>query len=289
MNFIFTPLAGKDNDAQEVEVDVLYTRLTDPKIQVKLIKYRDKYCCFSALSNYETQMDEILHNIFKKYKNPKAVQKTYLITPTKKTLEIQKMLNNQVLIEPSNTPLQWSGYNLEYTERVELIDISIFFKYLWCDQLLNYTGTGIHFCKHKLQKYVKYVLSTIECSSSSYRTNIESIVEFVRTRYVNDLNSIISLNLNEFLSNFDMNSMFRLFLEWHMTLGIVPFFERKHNETLDVQDIHSMFSSETLQPLLTIQNEIPPMSDVSVILIDDKIECWHLPSKKKSTTWELVK
>lgn len=126
MNFIFTPLAGKDNDAQEVEVDVLYTRLTDPKIQVKLIKYRDKYCCFSALSNYETQMDEILHNIFKKYKNPKTVQKTYLITPTKKTLEIQKMLNNQVLIEPSNTPLQWSGYNLEYTERVELIDISIF-------------------------------------------------------------------------------------------------------------------------------------------------------------------
>lgn len=274
----------KEDEKKRAETDLLYKHLGDSKIKVSLVKHRDRYVPFSAVLGFEKQLDEILTNCFSNRSDPDEVNHIYLVTPSFKTLSIHKMLHNQVYIQEKSNPKQWSGFNIDFEQRLQYVDVKKFINYLWCDQLLNVTGFGDKVCRLKLERYVKGILSNLNCLSCTDTSMLENAVEFVKSRYLNELDMIISENLNAFITSFNLNTVFRLFLEWDMILGAVPFRQVDQIDTDSLNRIKqskTCFSTSTFQQLLTLRNTIPAIGEVAVILCRDKIECWHLPTKEK--------
>ena len=285
VDFLFKPSCEqKENNDNEVEeMNLLYKQLCDPTLKIKLIKQRDKYVAFSPLANYENHLDKIMSGMVAAKSNPDIINQIYLASPTGKSISIYKMLHNQVCIEETGCPNDWSGFNIEYKDRVKYIDLKMFFKYLWYDQLLNSNTKTSTFCKFKLDKYVRNVLSCLNCQCCSDDLMIERIAEHVKSRYINDLDSMISTTLNDFLSEHDLNTSFKRFLEWNMLLGLVPYRKSSQKDTVNIlnaKEMNTCFSQIVLKKLLTICNDIPPVSEVAAFVCNDQIQFWHLPTQE---------
>lgn len=271
-------------DERRAEDDFLYRHLSDSKLKVNLVKHRDRYVSFSAVAKFEKQLDEILTGYVGNRSDPDEVKQVYLVSPSFKTLSIHKMLHNQVYIQEKGNPKQWSGFNIDFEQRLQYVDVRKFINYLWCDQLLNVTGFGDKVCRFKLEKYVKGILSNLNCLSCTDASMLEKTIEHVKSRYVNELDMVISESLNTFMSLFNLNSVFKLYLEWDMVLGAVPVRQVNLTDTDSlnrVKQTKTCFSTATLHRLLTVCNIIPTIEEVAVILCRDEIECWHLPTKEK--------
>jgi len=283
INIDFTPLLNKKENVEQSEDErILLKQLNDPSVKINLIKHRDEYCSFSSVSTYERQINHILT----KYANAKhdldSIRDVRLVSPTKKTLAIHKMLHNQVYIQESGAPMQWSGFNLEYNERLQYIDIASFLRYLWYDQLLNYSGTGPAFCKLKLEKYVKGVVANISCTNTRIDDDlVASITKFVQSKYISDLNTTVSRYMNAFLLKHALNEKFRLYLEWCIILGFVPYKKSEKCKPIIKLETFSDLPKIDLQHLFTIANDIPAISDVAIFVVNNTIECWHLPTESQ--------
>lgn len=282
MEILFHP--KKETTNQTNQDELLYKQLCDPSTRVKLIKIRDHFASFSLIFNFEKQIDDILYKALTKQSDITDFQDVYIVFPTQKTLHIHKMLHNHVIIEEANNPKQWSGFNIEIQQRLQYIDLRKFLNYLWCDMLLNYTNGGSKVCKQKLEKYVKCVLTDLNCDSHCEFSMLENVINHVKSKYMNDLEMFISSTINSFIFNTDLDQMFIRFIEWRLVLGAVPFLAQPvvDNLTLKrIKQLNSCFKMQSLNELLTLQNTIPPMEEVAVILKGNEVECWHLPSGAK--------
>ena len=286
IEFLFQPqrVQKKRDDNEHDEINLLYKQLHDPVLKIKLIKQRDKYVSFSPLANYEANLDKILSDMVQTKSEPDVINHIYLVSPTVKTLSIGKMLNNQVFIEETGCPKDWSGFNIEYKDRIKYIDMKLFFKYFWNEQLLNVNNNPSKFCKFKLEKYIKNLLSCLNCQSCTDESMIEDISKYIKSRYIHDLDSMISTTLTTFLSENDLGNAFKRYFDWNMLLGVVPFIKRNEKDKKifqTVKEMNSCFSQAVLKKLLNVYNDIPPISEVAVILCNDQIQFWHLPTQEQ--------
>lgn len=273
---VFTPLS-KDKESKENDV-LLYDKLSDPVMKLKLIKQRDKYKSFAATADYEKQFDTMMIKLLGDKKDPTLIRNIYILSPTFKSLSIYKMLYNIVNIQGSGCASQWSGFNVEFLERIKSIDIKQFFRYLWCEQLLG--GSKVISCR--LHKYVKGILSNLNCFAYHDETMTEKIADHIKSRFRLDLNGILSTSIESFVSKFNLNEQFERLFQWDMILGIVPLISKRKTDLSPLKKIRKeqmCFKTETIKGLLTINNTIPSLSEVAVILNGSKIECWHLPSE----------
>ena len=283
-DLIFThPNSEKEaNESKSSENELLFRRLCNPNVALKIIKDRDKCVEFNVTSNFENNLDEILLTKLKKTSTPQ-ISDVYIVSPTMKCLNIYKMLNNIVCIEPSGNAKMWSGFNVEYEQRHQSIDLKKFLAYLWYDQLLNHND-GTNVCKFKLEKYVRGILSKLNCLTCSDISMIDRIVEHVQERYINDIESIVSTGVNSFMFHLSVEESFKVFTEWIMLLGAVPYLPCHEIDNKTVKRLRAMnacFSDDILKQILSVRNIIPPICEVAVILCNNELECWHLPTKTK--------
>jgi len=258
----------------------LYEKICDPCVRLKMIKERDTFISFNTTSNFEKQFDNMMTKLLRKNKDPSMINSVYIVNPTFKSLSIHKMLNNIVYLQENGCAKQWSGFNIQYLQKIQFMNVKTFFEYLWYEQLLGSSTV----CESRLEKYVKNILSKFHCLSYIDEALVEKIVEHVNTRFQFDLKDIISKSIDSFISRNDIQSAFLNFLEWKMILGIVPVMQNTELDEatfkeFDISD--TCLNTDTVKLLLTIRNKIPSISEVTVILKGSEIECWHLPSETR--------
>ena len=281
-DLLFTHPYPEKEVNESSENELLFKRLCNPNVALKVIKDRDIFVEFSVTSSFEKHLDEILLAKLKKTSTPQ-ISDVYIVSPTRKCLNIYKMLNNIVCIESSGNARMWSGFNVEYEQRQQSIDLKKFLAYLWYDQLLNHND-GTNVCKFKLEKYVRGILSKLNCLTCPDTSMIERIVEHVQERYISDIESIVSTGVNSFMFQMSVEDDFKIFLEWIMILGAVPYLAYHEIDNQTVKRLHAMnacFSDDILKHILGVRNKIPPICEVAVILCRNELECWHLPTKTK--------
>lgn len=280
--FSSNQLTKNDDKSKSIQIDMLYEQLCNPHIALKIIKDRDRFVTFNAICDFETNLDEILLTKLEASSDPQ-INNVFLVSPTVKCLNIYKMLNNIVCIEDSGRTQMWSGFNVEYEQRLQCIDLGKFMSYLWYDQLLNHND-GATVCKFKLEKYVRGILSKLNCLVCPDVSLIDKIVEHVQERYINDIDSIVSTGVNSFMSKLSLRESFRIYSEWLMIFGAVPYLPCNETDNATMKQLHTLnscFSDDILKHVLSVSNKIPPISEVAVLLLHNEIECWHLPTKTK--------
>ena len=142
----------------------LYNLLCEPSVQLRMIKRRDNFSQVTSTSNFEPEFDYMMEKLLTK-KQPESIQEIFIIHPTVKSVNIYKMLYNMITIPGSGVPNNWSGYNVEYLQRIDYIDIRTFCRYLWYDQFLNAkTFVKTEICKNKFEQYVNNSISQL-CSA----------------------------------------------------------------------------------------------------------------------------
>ena len=278
--------ALSESEIQEKQNILLFDALSNPDIKIKMIKQRDRYSSFTSLSNYENIFDSLLTKCFPKKSDHSLMNKVFIVTPTDKTVGIHKMLYDQVYIQSIDAPKQWSGYNTEYMKRVNKIDIETFLKYIWNDQLLNFTDTNVKVCKNKLESYVKNLLSSLNVLKSSRldESVIENITQYIKERYITEFEMMISTNIREFSFRNNISETLSLFIEWDTILGCIPFYKNTETDSSllsDVKKNHSCFPTSKLEQLLTVSNIVPPLNEVAVFLVENELQCWHLPTEQR--------
>lgn len=271
--------AQEKEDSKDHDV-FLYHELSEPTMKLRMIKQRDRFASFTATSNYEKEFDNIMIKILQENKDPKMINSVFIINPTFKSLSIYKMLNNFIYIRETGIANQWSGFNVQYQQRIKTLDLKVFFQYLWYEQLLG----SSKLCGGKLEKYVEGILSDLRCTGTCDESMISQIIDHVKSRYNTELKSKLSYGIDSFIAKHDLKDQLQRFLEWQMVLGFVPFISQKETDSSTLKTLKKegiQFSMETMKSLLTIYNSVPPLSEVAVILNGNNIDCWHLPSETK--------
>ena len=275
-----------ETEKKDQQNNLLYDALSNTDVKIKMIKQRDRYSSFSSISNYDTVFDTLLAKCFPKKSDHSLLNNVFIVTPTEKTVAIHKMLYNQVYIQSIDAPKQWSGLNTEYMKRVNNINIETFLKYIWNDQLLNFTDTNVKLCKNKLECYVKNLLSSLNVVKSTRidESVIENVSQFIKERYMTEFEMMISTNIREFSFRNNLSEALSLFIEWDTILGCVPFYKNTDTDSSlfsDVSNTHSCFPTSKLKQLLTVSNVVPPLNEVAVFLVENVLQFWHLPSEKR--------